>query len=183
MSQFTGLPEYGQGLEIKNRLVQKLRGIDISPTGYAVYLWNLHPIYQMLEGISRNYDIFDEAPELRRAGRIYEDFYEVWPYVDRTPPILPAVNRYLDRLMEIKDDYNLVLAHIYIQHISGLHTSQDVAELVPGRKLFYQYPDNIAELDRKVYSKITRPAFDEAVLSFELSRQLFKEVLANNRLL
>lgn len=178
MSHFRGLPEYGQGNQVKEQLVKQLQSFNITPVGYAGYLWNLHPIYEMLEGICRNFDIFDEAPELRRAGRIYEDFRELWPYQDRTPPVFPAVNRYLDRLIEIQDDYNLLLAHVYIQHVSGLHTSQDIAALVPGSKRFYEYPDNIAELDERVHSKITRPAFDEARLSFEMSAQLFQEVLA-----
>ena len=54
----------------RQKFVKVLMSVKINPEIYAIYLYNQHQCYNMLEALAMSEGIFDDMPELRRAPAI-----------------------------------------------------------------------------------------------------------------
>ena len=92
---------------------------NIDPKLYATFLKNQHPCYDILEAYAMLSGVLTGLPDIRRAGKINADFLELWKE-EQEPVIVPAVKRYMDHIVSIKDDPKKLMAHVYRRH-SQIH--------------------------------------------------------------
>ena len=101
-------------VDAKNALLK-----DISKEKYATYLFNQHPVYNILEQFSLMYDLLD----IRMAPAIWTDYRECWGDQQDQPPTLPTVQEYTTHILRISSDEDLLMAHIYVCHLSHLKSN------------------------------------------------------------
>ncbi len=154
--------------------VKELLSGKISKKKYATLLFNLHPQYNILETFARMHNLVDT----RRAPAIHADYHELWDETDKfTPPVLPIVKEYMDHIMQIKDDPNKLMAHIYVRHMGDLSGGQMIAKKVPGSGLMYQFDENIDALKEKIRARLDDSMAEEAKLAFDFATKLFKQMI------
>ena len=156
--------------------VKVLMSGEIDPRLYATFLYNQHPMYNLLEVLAMNHGLFNDIGEVRRAPTILEDYNELWKDKENTPELLPVTKEYMDHLMSIKDEPNKLMAHIYVRHMGELSGGQMIKRKIPGEGRFYQF-ENANELKEKIRSMIDDSMADEAKLVFDFATQTFKELM------
>lgn len=156
--------------------VKVLMSGEIDPRLYATFLYNQHPMYNLLEVLAMNHGLFNDIGEVRRAPTILEDYNELWEDKENTPELLPVTKEYMDHLMSIKDEPNKLMAHIYVRHMGELSGGQMIKRKIPGEGRFYQF-ENANELKEKIRAKIDDSMADEAKLVFDFATQTFKELM------
>ena len=90
--------------------VKVLMSGEIDPRLYATFLYNQHPMYNLLEVLAMNHGLMNDIGEVRRAPTILEDYNELWEDKENTPELLPVSKEYMDHLMSIKDEPNKLMA-------------------------------------------------------------------------
>lgn len=156
--------------------VKVLMSGEIDPRLYATFLYNQHPMYNLLEVLAMNHGLMNDIGEVRRAPTILEDYNELWEDKENTPELLPVTKEYMDHLMSIKDEPNKLMAHIYVRHMGELSGGQMIKRKIPGEGRFYQF-ENAKELKEKIRSMIDDSMADEAKLVFDFATQTFKELM------
>jgi heme oxygenase len=156
--------------------VKVLMSGEIDPRLYATFLYNQHPMYNLLEVLAMNHGLMNDIGEVRRAPTILEDYNELWEDKENTPELLPVTKKYMDHLMSIKDEPNKLMAHIYVRHMGELSGGQMIKRKIPGEGRFYQF-ENANELKEKIRAKIDDSMADEAKLVFDFATQTFKELM------
>jgi heme oxygenase len=156
--------------------VKVLMSGQIDPRLYATFLYNQHPMYNLLEVLAMNHGLMNDIGEVRRAPTILEDYNELWEDKENTPELLPVTKEYMDHLMSIKDEPNKLMAHIYVRHMGELSGGQMIKRKIPGEGRFYQF-ENANELKEKIRAKIDDSMADEAKLVFDFATQTFKELM------
>jgi|TARA_B100000085_G_scaffold30150_1_gene24903 heme oxygenase len=156
--------------------VKVLMSGEIDPRLYATFLYNQHPMYNLLEVLAMNHGLMNDIGEVRRAPTILEDYNELWEDKENTPELLPVTKEYMDHLMSIKDEPNKLMAHIYVRHMGELSGGQMIKRKIPGEGRFYQF-ENANELKEKIRAKIDDSMADEAKLVFDFATQTFKELM------
>jgi heme oxygenase len=114
----------------RTEFVKELLGGSITEERYATFLFNLHPIYHVLESFAMINGSMDDLHDLCRANSIYEDYLELWK--DTKPPELcPTVDRYLKYIKdELLPNPDRLFAHIYVRHMGDLAGGQMIAKRV-----------------------------------------------------
>ena len=156
--------------------VKVLMSGEIDPRLYATFLYNQHPMYNLLEVLAMNHGLMNDIGEVRRAPTILEDYNELWEDKENTPELLPVTKEYMDHLMSIKDEPNKLMAHIYVRHMGELSGGQMINRKIPGEGRFYEF-ENANELKEKIRAKIDDSMADEAKLVFDFATQTFKELM------
>jgi len=156
--------------------VKVLMSGEIDPRLYATFLYNQHPMYNLLEVLAMNHGLMNDIGEVRRAPTILEDYNELWEDKENTPELLPVTKEYMDHLMSIKDEPNKLMAHIYVRHMGELSGGQMIKRKIPGEGRFYQF-ENANELKEKIRSMTDDSMADEAKLVFDFATQTFKELM------
>ena len=156
--------------------VKVLMSGEIDPRLYATFLYNQHPMYNLLEVLAMNHGLMNDIGEVRRAPTILEYYNELWEDKENTPELLPVTKEYMDHLMSIKDEPNKLMAHIYVRHMGELSGGQMIKRKIPGEGRFYQF-ENANELKEKIRAKIDDSMADEAKLVFDFATQTFKELM------
>ena len=156
--------------------VKVLMSGEIDPRLYATFLYNQHPMYNLLEVLAMNHGLMNDIGEVRRAPTILEDYNELWEDKENTPELLPVTKEYMDHMMSIKDEPNKLMAHIYVRHMGELSGGQMIKRKIPGEGRFYQF-ENANELKEKIRAKIDDSMADEAKLVFDFATQTFKELM------
>ena len=145
---------------------------EVSPKKYAIYLFNQHPQYNLLEQLALIHGIVD----VRIAPKIQEDYRELWEdYGPEQPPILPVVAEYMDHLMSIKDDPKKLMAHLYVRHMGDLSGGQIIAKNAPGTGRMYHH-ENAKELKESIRAKCDDSMAEEANLCFDYATKLFEQM-------
>jgi heme oxygenase len=160
--------------------VKELLGGSITEERYATFLYNLHPIYHVLEMFATVNGLLEDIPEVRRAERIYQDYLELWKK-DHPPPVCPSVSRYMKYIKdELSNDPDRLMAHLYVRHMGDLAGGQMIAKRVPGSGTMYQF-DNVDELKQKIRSKLKDTMGDEANVAFDFAIDLMKDMMKNEQ--
>lgn len=151
---------------------QELISGNVSNKKYATYLFNQHPQYNMLETLCMLHGLLD----VRIAPRIHEDYNELWAeFEPHQPPLLPVVKEYMDHLLDIKDNPEKLMAHVYVRHMGDLSGGQMIKNKVPGTGTMYDF-DNVKELKENIRSKCNDAMADEANLCFDYATKLFEQM-------
>lgn len=147
----------------------------IDPKLYATFLKNQHPCYDILEAYAMLAGVLNGLPDVRRAGKINADFLELWPE-EQEPIIVPAVKRYMDHIVSIKDDPKKLMAHVYVRHMGDLAGGQMISKRVPGSGTMYQFEDPDT-LKAAIRERISDDMADEAIICFGFATDMFKEMM------
>ena len=154
------------------QFAQDLIAGNISNKKYATYLFNQHPQYNMLEALGMLHGLID----IRIAPLIHDDYQELWSeFEPNQPPLLPVVKEYMNHLMDIKDQPEKLMAHIYVRHLGDLSGGQMIAKKVPGAGTMYKF-DNVKELKESIRSRCNDSMSDEANLCFDYATKLFEQM-------
>ena len=167
--------EHHKNAERQN-FVKELMG-GITEERYATYLFNLHPQYNLLETLSMMHGLFDGMPSLRRAPHIHKDYQELWGEANpNQPPLIPVVKEYMGYLMEIKDDPERLMAHVYVRHMGDLSGGQMIAKRVPGSGTMYKFDQDHTELKEIIRSRTTDSMAEEAKVCFDFATKTFQQL-------
>ena len=160
----------------RTEFVKELLGGSITEERYATFLFNIHPIYHVLESFSIINGSMDGLQDLCRATAIYNDYLELWQ--DTKPPELcPTVNRYLKYIKdELASNPDRLFAHIYVRHMGDLAGGQMIAKRVPGSGKYYQF-ENPDELKVAIRERLDDSMADEAKVCFQFATDFFKEMM------
>jgi heme oxygenase len=160
----------------RQEFVKVLMSGNINPDFYAIYLWNQHKKYDLLEALASAMGLFNDIGDIRRKKRIEEDFIELWKH-DTPPPILPSTNEYIAHMKNIMTDPDKLMAHIYVLHMGDLSGGQMIARKAPGEGRMYKFDGDVQEIKEKIRAKTTDDMAPEAAYVFESSTALFKELM------
>ena len=164
----------------RTAFVKELLGGNITEERYATFLFNLHPIYHVLESFAMINGSMDGLDDLCRANSIYQDYLELWK--DTKPPELcPTVDRYLKYIKdELAPNPDRLFAHIYVRHMGDLAGGQMIAKRIPGSGTMYKF-ENGEELKNKIRSKLNDTMGDEANVAFDFAISLMKDMNELNK--
>ena len=164
----------------RTEFVKELLGGSITEERYATFLFNLHPIYHVLESFAMINGSMDGLDDLCRANSIYQDYLELWK--DTKPPELcPTVDRYLKYIKdELSPNPDRLFAHVYVRHMGDLAGGQMIAKRVPGSGTMYKF-ENGEELKNKIRSKLNDTMGDEANVAFDFAISLMKDMNELNK--
>ena len=164
----------------RTEFVKELLGGSITEERYATFLFNLHPIYHVLESFAMINGSMDGLDNLCRANSIYQDYLELWK--DTKPPELcPTVDSYLKYIKdELAPNPDRLFAHIYVRHMGDLAGGQMIAKRVPGSGTMYKF-ENGEELKNKIRSKLNDTMGDEANVAFDFAISLMKDMNELNK--
>jgi heme oxygenase len=164
----------------RTAFVKELLGGSITEERYATFLFNLHPIYHVLESFAMINGSMDGLDDLCRANSIYQDYLELWK--DTKPPELcPTVDRYLKYIKdELAPNPDRLFAHVYVRHMGDLAGGQMIAKRVPGSGTMYKF-ENGEELKNKIRSKLNDTMGDEANVAFDFAISLMKDMNELNK--
>ena len=159
----------------RTEFVKELLGGSITEERYATFLFNLHPIYHVLESFAMINGSMDDLHDLCRANFIHEDYLELWTDV-KPPKVCPTVDRYLKYIKdELLPNPDRLFAHIYVRHMGDLAGGQMIAKRVPGSGTMYKFK-NGEELKNKIRSKLNDTMGDEANVAFDFAIDLMKDM-------
>jgi heme oxygenase len=164
----------------RTAFVKELLGGNITEERYATFLFNLHPIYHVLESFAMINGSMDGLDDLCRANSIYQDYLELWK--DTKPPELcPTVDRYLKYIKdELAPNPDRLFAHVYVRHMGDLAGGQMIAKRVPGAGTMYKF-ENGEDLKNKIRSKLNDTMGDEANIAFDFAISLMKDMNELNK--
>jgi len=157
--------------------VKVLMSGNINPELYAVYLWNQHKKYDLLEALATAHGLLSDLPiDIRRKQAIEEDFLELWKRPE-SPTILPSTEEYIMHMKDKITDPDALMAHIYVLHMGDLSGGQMIAKRVPGLGRMYKFEGDIATTKEAIRAKTDDSMADEARKCFDFATQLFKELM------
>jgi heme oxygenase len=145
---------------------------------YAQYLYQLIPIYSIIEFGNRVHGNLESLAGIERTQRIYEDFCELAGEFADTYywlPVTQSYQQYLFNLLNDPERRHLIKAHLYCRHMGDLFGGQMIASRVPGSGKFYQF-DNIDTLKTNLRAQLTDDLGDEARIAFKWAIQMAEEL-------
>lgn len=160
----------------RQAFVKVLLSGKINPEFYAVYLWNQHKKYDVLEALAGAQGLLNDLPNIRRKMKIEQDFLELWKN-DTPPALCPSTTEYIAHMKDIMTDADALMAHIYVLHMGDLSGGQMIAKRVPGEGRMYQFEGDTDSLKESIRAKTTDDMADEARWVFESSTKLFQELM------
>jgi len=149
----------------------------INPDLYATFLFNTHPLYDLLETYAMALGQLNDLPDIRRAPKINEDFREIWGNRAERPVDLPVVKDYLDHIKHLAETTpEKLFSHIYVRHMGDLAGGQMISKRVPGAGLYYQFADPDA-LKTAIRERLSDDMAEEANVCFDFAARMFKEMM------
>ncbi len=187
----------------RSRLMARLLRRELPRRNYVQLMHNLQAIYAALEpALSRHAANPALAPVLLpgmfRADALAADLALLSPGDTPPPTLVPATQRYVERLQELdRDAPGLLVAHAYVRYLGDLNGGQALQRLVvrayglEGRAgtRFYDFGER-AEQQRMLdgfrdglgtigqHSTQAQAIVDEAVSAFERHAEIFEELAA-----
>ena len=137
----------------KQKFIQILQEGELSSKLYAIYLWNLHKKYDLLETIADGINLFEDLHDLKRKSKALEDYNELWND-DEPAPILNSTNEYIKHFREVMHDNIALLGHMYALYIGNLEHGDYLSAKVPGEGRLFQYDTNTIDLKQVLDTKI-----------------------------
>ena len=149
----------------------------INPDLYATFLFNTHPLYDLLETYAMALGQLNDLPDIRRAPKINEDFREIWGNRAERPVDLPVVKDYLDHIKNLAETApEKLFSHIYVRHMGDLAGGQMISKRVPGSGRYYQFADPDA-LKTAIRARLSDDMAEEANVCFDFAARMFKEMM------
>lgn len=149
----------------------------INPDLYATFLFNTHPLYDLLETYAMAFGQLHGLLDIRRAPKINEDFREIWKNRTDRPVDIPMVKDYLDHIKHLAETApHKLFSHIYVRHMGDLAGGQMISKRVPGSGLYYQFADPDA-LKAAIRERLTDDMADEANICFDFAARMFEEMM------
>jgi heme oxygenase len=149
----------------------------INPDLYATFLFNQHPVYELLETYAMMFGLVNDLPDIRRGLKINEDFRELWGNRGNKPVELAVTRDYLDHIkMLAETNPNALFSHIYVRHMGDLAGGQMISKRVPGSGRMYQFADPDA-LKTAIRARLSDDMADEANVCFDFAARMFKEMM------
>lgn len=143
---------------------------------YATYLFNLHPMYDVLEAFGRAFGLLDGAIDYRRGLKINEDFREIWANRGDRPAELKVTERYLKHIKHLADNTpELLAAHLYVRFLELTLDGDELKRKIPGKGLMLSYQDVTALAD------VIKPKDDltnEVNVCFDFVKEMFVEIIS-----
>lgn len=161
----------------RTEFAKKLLSGSISKEDYANYLYQMIPIYNIIEMSNKVLGNFDSLPNIERTEKITEDFYEL-AGVDHTYRLLPSTIEYCNYLLNLIRDSGRrksIKAHLYCRHMGDLYGGQIIANRVPGKGRFYQFKD-ADKLKEQIRAELSDSLGFEARIAFEWAIKIMKEL-------
>lgn len=149
---------------------------NINPKFYAIFLYNLHPRYDLVEAMGNVHSLFNDFPALPRHRFILNDFNHLWKEKD-PPPTLPSTLAYIDHMKTCMNDPEKIMAHIYTFHMGDLSGGQMIAKKVPGLKSMFQFEGDIDQIKNAIREKLKDDMAEEAKWVFESATNLFQDMM------
>ena len=142
----------------------------ITPYQYYLYITNMFLMYCVLEEKAENLGVFINIESIKRTSRLREDIEELEAeYGFDTPIITDATYRYYEYIInDIEDDYQKILAHIYVRHMGDLSGGQVIKKLVPGSGKHYTFDVDVGALKANLSAKLSDDLGDEAKKCFDM---------------
>lgn len=147
---------------------------------YANYLYQLIPIYNLIEFGNRVHGLLNGLPGVERTSKIYADFVELAGEYPDTYYWTPATIEYQQYLMELLNDperRHLIVAHLYCRHMGDLFGGQMIAKRIPGSGTFYKF-ENTEFLKIEIRKILSDELADEARVAFTWAIRMAED-LAN----
>lgn len=164
----------------RQAFVKELLGGSITEERYATFLYNLHPIYNVLEMFAMANGLLVDISEIRRAPKIHADYQELWKK-NESPKLCPTVSKYMKYIKdELSNDPDRLMAHLYVRHMGDLAGGQMIAKRVPGSGTMYQF-DNIDELKTKIRVKLKDSMGEEANVAFDFAIDMMKDMMEDEQ--
>jgi heme oxygenase len=158
--------------------VDVLMSGNINPQFYAVYLWNQHKKYDILEAMASLNGIWlDIGFPIQRKMAIEQDFLELWEDKENPPPVLPSTHEYIEHMRTIMHDRDAIMAHIYTLHMGDLSGGQMISRKAPGEGRYYKFEGNIKDIKEAIRAQIKDEMADEAKYVFGSATKLFEELM------
>ena len=168
----------------RQHFVKVLMSGKILEEVYAVYLYNQHQAYNILEAIAMSEGFFDDMPQLRRAPEILKDFNELWTW-NHKPWLCESTKKYVEYVnKELMDSPEKIAAHIYVRHMGDLSGGQMIMKKTPGPNRYYKFKHKeVGDYRRIVKETINtylnvyeHSVLPEAKFCFQSATNLFKEM-------
>ena len=113
------------------------------------------------------------------APKIHNDITELEAGLeDYIPTMYPVVEQYLDHLLNIKDDPNKLMAHIYVRHMGDLYGGQMIKTKVPGSGKMYDF-ENMQECVGSIRAIQNDEMAEEANKGFQYIINILDELQRN----
>lgn len=161
----------------RQAFVKVLMSGKINPEFYALYLWNQHKKYDLIEALATAHGLLSDLPvDIRRKLPIEKDFLELWKRKE-APAILPSTEDYMAHMKDKITDPDAIMAHIYVLHMGDLSGGQMIARKVPGEGLMYKFEGDINTTKELIRAKTHDGMAEEARRCFEFSTKLFQELM------
>jgi heme oxygenase len=148
----------------------------VDPVEYAKYLYQLAPVYHIIEREATFHSLLKDIEDIRRATLVYNDCEELTP-ADTTFTYNKATVDYISYLQseEFTNDPTKVMAHLYVRHMGDLFGGQMLATKLPGSCSMYKF-NNLRELITKMRERIDVSLADEAIKAFRFNINIIKEL-------
>ena len=149
----------------------------MTPREYHRYIYNQYVQYAALESHAKNWGVLTGIEHICRAALIREDLEELERDngIQRNVDLLcPVVNRYVGHVMGLQN-YEDILAHIYVRHFGDMYGGQMIAKRNPGSGKMYEFED-VENLKATVRHRLSDDMADEANRCFEFAMELFEEL-------
>ena len=170
--------EHHQNAE-RHVFVKELFG-GITDERYAMFLYNLHKVYDILEMLAMSQSLFAEVgKDFRRAPKIWADYKELWTN-EEPPAYLPVVEEYGKYLMSIQHDKDKLMAHVYVRHMGDLSGGQLMKKKVPGSCTMFDFSNDAGltndQLKDLIRARCDDSMAEEAKLAFDYATRIFQEM-------
>lgn len=120
-------------------------------------------IYSTIETSAAALGLLNDLPGISRTYQLYQD------YLGRAQGInthSKATLEYQQYLMNISQDPEKILAHLYVWHMGDLHGGQMIRKVIPGEHESLNF-ESAPELIQKLRSKITPAVIPEILVAFD----------------
>jgi heme oxygenase len=162
----------------RSKFIVKLLKKEVTPHEYYIFMRNQHLMYSILELVSGPIGIFDGVEAIKRSDNIRKDIEELEKDYgfSFTEPYLKSTYKYVEHIIDISNDYNKLLAHVYVRHMGDLSGGQIIKRFVHGSGKHYNFDANLDELKEKFRNKLSDDLAEEAKICFSMVYDFMEEL-------
>jgi heme oxygenase len=161
-----------------NPFVQLMLTGEITKEQHVLFLKQFYIVYSEIEYFAETIGLLHDLPGIKRKDGIKEDLAELGYNIPTPEEVLPSTQRYREHIMKLyySGHGDQILAHIYVRHMGDLYGGKILAKKIPGKGKCYQFDDRPA-LIKALDAKLTMSILDEALLAFDMSAEIFNDML------
>ena len=155
--------------------IQYLMYGTVSKENYVIYLAEMLAIYEHLEYLADNVELFDGIEELPRAQKMREDLDELAPNYELE--LTPSTEKYLQYLSDLYNSnrHPYLFAHVYVRHLGDMYGGKVISKKIPGSANWYKF-ENRGSLNKRFTAKLYPELADEALVAFGHFENIFRDL-------